>query len=140
MNMFKPTAAKTPEEYIQMIPEPEKTQVRKLFELIKEEMPKDKPFIVSGMIGFRSEHYKSKSGREGDWPLIALAGRKNYISFYVCAAQGNEYIAEKYKKDLPKASIGRSCIRFKKMEDVDSNLLRKIIKEANRLGMTFATS
>ena len=139
MNMFKPTLAKTPEEYIKMINEPERSEVIKLFELIKEEMPKDKPFIISGMIGFRSEHYKSKSGREGDWPLVALASRKNYISFYVCAAEGDEYIAEKYKKDFPYASIGRSCIRFKKMEDIDTNLLRKIIKEANKLGMTFAS-
>lgn len=137
--MFKPTLAKTPEEYIKMINEPERSEVIKLFELIKEEMPKDKPFIISGMIGFRSEHYKSKSGREGDWPLVALASHKNYISFYVCAAEGDEYIAEKYKKDFPYASIGRSCIRFKKMENIDTNLLRKIIKEANKLGMTFAS-
>jgi len=138
--MFKPTAAKTPEEYLEMIPEPDRTEVKKLFKLIKEEMPKDKPYIVSGMIGFRSEHYKTKSGREGDWPLIALASRKNYISFYVCAAKGNEYIAETYKKELPKASIGRSCIRFNKMEDIDPKILRKIIKEANVIGMTFATN
>ncbi len=139
MNMFNATSAKTPEEYLEMLSEPEKTETEKVFELIKEEMPGDKPYIISGMIGFRSEHYKSKSGREGDWPLIALACRKNYISFYVCAAEGNQYIAEKYQKDLPKASIGRSCIRFKKIEDVDNKVLRKIIKEANSLGMTFAT-
>ncbi|MBP9716967.1 MAG: DUF1801 domain-containing protein [Candidatus Levybacteria bacterium] len=139
MNMFKPSLAKTPEEYLEMLQEPDKTETKKVFELITEEMPKDKPYIVSGMIGFRSEHYKTRSGREGDWPLIALASRKNYISFYVCATEGDQYIAEKYRKDFPYASIGRSCIRFKKMEDIDTNLLRKIIKEANKLGMTFAS-
>ncbi len=140
MNMFKPTAAKTPDEYLEMLPEPEKTETKKVFELIKDEMPKDKPYIISGMIGFRSEHYKSKSGRVGDWPLIALASRKNYISLYICAADGKQYVAEKYKDKLPKASIGRSCIRFKKMEDIDTNLLRKIINEASKLGMTFTTN
>ncbi len=138
--MFKPTAAKTPEDYLNMLPEPEKSETKKVFNLIKEEMPNDKPYIISGIIGFRSGHYKTKSGREGDWPLIALASRKNYISFYVCAAEGKEYIAEKYKNELPKASIGRSCIRFKKLEDVNENVLRKIIKEALSLGLTFATS
>jgi len=138
MNMFKPTAAKTPEEYLQLLTEPDKTETRKVFKFIKEEMPDDKPYIVSGMIGFRSGHYKTRSGREGDWPLVALASRKNYISLYVCAADGKEYIAEKYKKDLPKADIGRSCIRFKKIDDVDIKVLKKIISEADSLGLTFA--
>ncbi len=138
--MFKSTNAITPDEYINMLEEPVKIEVEKLFNLIKEEMPNDKPYIISGMIGFRSEHYKTKSGREGDWPLIALASRKNYISFYVCAAEGSEYIAEKHKSELPKASIGRSCIRFKKMEDINEKVLRKIVKEAMSLGLTFATS
>lgn len=138
--MFKPTAANTPEEYIKMLEEPVKEEVEKLFNLIKKEMPNDKPYIISGMIGFRSGHYKTKSGREGDWPLIALASRKNYISFYVCAAEGKQYIAEKYKNELPDASIGRSCIRFKNMKDVNEKVLQKIIKEAMSLGLTFASS
>lgn len=137
MNMFKPTAAKTPEEHLNMLSEPDKTETIKVFDLIKEEVPNDKPYIVSGMIGFKSQHYKSKTGREGDWPLVALASRKNYISLYVCAADGKEYIAEKYKKDLAKADIGRSSIRIKKIKDLNINILRKIIKEANALGLTF---
>jgi dihydropteroate synthase len=136
--MFKPTAAKTPEEYIQMLPESDKTEFVKVFEFVKKEMPNDKPYIAGGMIGFRSQHYKSKSGREGEWPLFALASRKNYISLYVCAADGKQYVAEKYQNELPKADIGRSCIRFKKIEDIDLVVLKKVLKEASTLGLTFA--
>lgn len=138
MNMFKPTAAKTPEEYIDLVAEPRKNEIKKLHDFIRKTTPKLKPFIISGMIGYGAFHYKSKSGREGDWAVIALASQKNYISVYVCAADGKEYVAEKYKKELPKASIGRSCIRFKKVDDIDLNILKKILLEGEKLGGTFA--
>jgi hypothetical protein len=134
MNMFQPTSAKTPEEYIGMLEEPRKTEVQKLFDFVRKVLPNEKPFIQSGMIGFKSFHYKSKSGREGDWPFIALASRKDYISLYVCAVSDNMYVAEKYKNELPKADIGRSCIRFKKLEDLDLKVLEKIIKEGQKTG------
>ncbi len=130
MNMFKPTAAKTPQEYIDLIEEPRKTEMVKLHELIQKTVPEFKPYILSGMIGYGSFHYKSKSGREGDWSIIALASQKNYISVYICAVDGKEYLAEKYKKEFPKASIGKSCIRFKKLEDINLEFLMKVIKEA----------
>lgn len=129
MNMFKPTTAKTPQEYISMIEEPRKTEIKKLHELIKKLIPKLKPHILVGMIGYGNYHYKYPSGREGDWSIVALASQKNYISVYVCGAEGGQYIAQKHKKDFPKASIGRSCIRFKKVVDIDLKILEKVIKE-----------
>jgi hypothetical protein len=48
----------------------------------------------------------------------------------VCATDGKTYLAEGYKKKLPKTSIGRSCIRFKKLEDVDVQTIAEILKEA----------
>ena len=41
-----------------------------------------------------------------------------------------EYLAEKYKEDLGKVNVGRSCIRFKKLKDVDLKALEKVIKLA----------
>src|ERR1700704_460464 len=114
MNMFKSTDAKTPDEYIAKIDEPRRGQIQQLHDLICKTIPQQKPYIISGMIGYGSFHYKSVSGREGDWCIIALASQKNYISVYICASDGKEYVAEKYKEALPKANIGRSCIRFKK--------------------------
>ena len=84
--MFKTTTAETPEEYIDLIEEPRKSEIKKLHEFIKKTLPNVKPYIETGMIGYGKFHYKSKSGREGDWALIGLASQKNYISVYVCAA------------------------------------------------------
>lgn len=127
--MFKPTTAKSPREYIEMIDNSRKSDFKRLFDMICDILPNEKPYMVYSMIGWKKFHYKYASGREGDWPAIALASQKNYISVYVCAAENGQYIAEKYKSEFPKASIGKSCIRFKKTEDIDLNLLTRIIKE-----------
>ena len=133
MNMFKSTDAKTPEEYIAKIDEPRKSQIQQLHDLIRKTIPGQKPYIISGMIGYGSFHYKYASGREGDWCIVALASQKNYISVYICASDGKEYVAEKYKKEFPKANIGRSCIRFKKIEDIDLEMLKKVLLEGEKL-------
>jgi uncharacterized protein YdhG (YjbR/CyaY superfamily) len=132
MNMFKPTKAKTPAEYIAALPEPRRSHIKELHELIKKTVPKLKPHILVGMIGYGTYHYKSPSGREEDWSIISLASQKNYISVYICATKDGKYIAEQHKKEFPKASIGKSCIRFKKPEDIDLKLLQKIIKQSVR--------
>jgi hypothetical protein len=43
-----------------------------------------------------------------------------------------KYITESYKPQLPKASIGKSCIRFKKLSDVDSKVLAALLKENHK--------
>lgn len=128
--MFKVTDAKNPEEYIQQIDEPRKSEIKMLHDLICQWVPKLKPFMISGMIGYGKYFYKTKSGRAGDWCTVALASQKNYISVYVCAVDGERYIAENYKTKLPKASIGKSCIRFKKTADIDLDVLKEVIKKA----------
>jgi len=139
MNMFKSTSAKTPKEYIDQLIEPRKSEIEKVDVFIRKTVPKLKPFIISGMIGYGAYHYKYPSGREGDWAVVLLASQKNYISIYACGMSGEEYVAEKYKKELPKASIGKSCIRFKKFEDLDSGVLKKILLESEESPMGQST-
>jgi hypothetical protein len=134
MNMFKPTSATTPNEYIAMIDEPRRQDIETLHALIQKTVPNLKPRILSGMIGYGSYLYRYASGREGDWSLIALASQKNYISVYVCCTDNGVYLADAYKDKLPKASIGKSCIRFKKLSDIDLAVLTEIIKKAKKIG------
>lgn len=134
MNMFKPTSAKSPDEYLAMIPEPRRQEMEEIHILIQKTIPDLIPHILSGMIGYGTYHYKYASGREGDWSLVALASQKNYISVYVCAVDKDKYLAESYKDKLPKASIGKSCIRFKRLADVDLSVITEIIKKAEKLG------
>lgn len=120
----------TPEEYLVKLEEPRKSDVAALDAMIRKLAPKFEPFIHSGMLAYGPFHYKYESGREGDWFRIGLASNQNYISLYLCAADETGYIAEKHKEALPKANIGKSCVRFKRLSDLDNAALKKLIQHA----------
>lgn len=130
MNMFKPNKAKTSEEYFEMLTGDRKQVLIFLDKLIKETAPSLKPNFIYNMPGYGSFKYKNYKKDELNWPTIAIASQKNYISVYVCAIDGDKYVAEKYKDDLGKVSVGKSCIRFKKIEDINLDVLKQVIKEA----------
>ena len=130
MNMFKPTKAKTIKDYIDSIDEPRKSEIVKIDKFIRETAPELKPNFAYNMLGYGWFHYKTKSGREGDWPVIALASQKNYISIYICSVKDGKYVAEIYDKRLGKVSVGKSCIRFKKIDDIKLPVLKEAIKES----------
>ncbi len=134
MNMFKDSTAKTVEEYIAQVPDERRPIIEKVHQTIMEAVPNLQPRIMYGMIGYGTFHYKSKSGREGDWSLVALANQKNYISAYLCAVEDGKYLAEKNKDRLGKVSVGRSCIRFKKLEDLNLDVLVELCKKSEKAG------
>ena len=134
MNMFKPASVTTPKEYIAGIPEPRRSEIEKIHELIQKTAPTLKPHILSGMIGYGTYRYRSASGKDGDWSLILLANNKDYISVHICSAEHGKYIAESYKEKLPKANIGKSCIRVKSLKDMELSVLTEIIKKAQKIG------
>lgn len=126
--------------YIDALEEPRKSEIKALHQLIVKSAPKLAPTIVSGMLGYGKFHYKYASGREGDTAVVSLASQKNYISLYACSIVDGQYVAEKYKDRLPKASIGKSCIRFKKLEAIDLGVLAELLKECEKAGGMSAVS
>lgn len=131
MNMFKPAKAKTAKEYFDTLPEERKKPMMFLHKFIQKTAPKLKSNFLYNMPGYGTFKYKSSYQKEElDWPVIGLASQKNYISLYVCAIDKGGYIAEQYKAELGKVSVGKSCIRFKKIEDVNLKTLEKVIKLA----------
>jgi hypothetical protein len=80
----------------------------------------------NNMIGYGSYHYKSeRSKQEGDWPLIAFSPRKQYIAIYIMSGVNN-YRDLLDKLGKYKISSG-SCIYINKIEDIDLDILKKII-------------
>src|SRR3954449_9535950 len=104
-------AVRTPEDYIAALEEPRRGDVQQLHDLVRETLPHFTPHIRSGMIGYGEYHYRYASGREGDWFLVGLASRKQYISLYVVCTVDGAYLAERYVDRLPNADIGKSCVR-----------------------------
>lgn len=132
MNMFKATKAKTVKAYLAEVPTERKEAMFAVHDFIQKAVPKLKPYFASNMIGYGKFRYKNYKKEIIDWPVIALASQKQYMSIYVCAITDGQYVAEKYKKELGKVTVGRSCIRCKKLEDVHLPTLRKVLQEAEK--------
>jgi len=133
--MFQRGGADSPEAYIAELEEPRRSHIQALYDLIAQTVPDQAPHMMSGMIAFRTYHYKYASGREGDWAPVALANNKSSISVYVTATDADGYFAERYKARLPKANVGKSCIRFKRPEDIDLSVLVECVREGVALQM-----
>lgn len=131
-----PAEPATPEEYVAALDEPRRSEIQRLDELIRATLPDLEPHMRSGMIGYGEYHYRYASGREGDASIVALSSRKRYISLYVMCTVGDRYLAETYVDRLPGASIGKSCIRFNRTDDVDMEVIRELLVDAgeNRPG------
>lgn len=132
MNMFKPVKAKTVAEYFEMLPPERREPMEFLHNFIQKVAPTLKPHFSYNMVGYGSFKYKKTNNEVMDWPTISLANQKNYISIYICAVQDGEYIAEKYKEVLGKVSVGKSCIRIKKIADVNLDTLKKVLQIAEQ--------
>ncbi len=133
MNMFAKNEAKSVEQYLANLP-PERTEaIHYLHQFIQDTAPILKPHFAYNMLGYGSFKYKNYKKEIIDWPTVALANQKNYISLYICSVdKDGNYIAEKNKAKLGKVSVGKSCIRFKKLEDLDLEGLKKVLKMAEQ--------
>ena len=78
----------------------------------------------SSIVGFGSYHYKSVSGREGDWMVVAFSPRKQNITLYISSGfEGrDEMLAQ-----LGKHSCGKGCVYIKRLSDVHLPTLKKIV-------------
>ena len=132
MNMFAKNEANSVEEYLLMVPDNRKKDIDFLHDFIQKAVPKLTPYFASNMIGYGSFYYLDSKKQKGEWPIIALANQKNYISIYVCAVVEDKAAVEKYKKELGKLSKGISCIRFKKIEEINLETLKKVLKLAEK--------
>ena len=132
-NMFKPIKGKTVKEYLAALPPERLKPIEFLHEFIQKASPKLKSHFAYNMLGYGSFKTKNYKKEIIEWPTVALANQKNYISLYVCALEDGEYLAEKYQKDLGKVDVGKSCIRFKKLADLNLPVLKKVLQQAAKM-------
>jgi hypothetical protein len=103
--------------------------LERLDALIRETLPE----LEADGLNYGPFHYRYASGREGDAYRVSVAQRKAGISLYVLAlTEDGEYLAESRADRFPNASVGKSCIRFKRLDDLDEGALRDLLREAGR--------
>jgi hypothetical protein len=118
----------SPKEFIKSVEDPQRRE--DAYELLKifEEETGDKPVMWGpSIIGYGQYHYKYASGREGDWFLAGFSPRKQNMSLYVMMG------FDKYQDllgKLGKFKTGKGCLYINKLDDVDREVLRELIRKS----------
>ena len=77
------------------------------------------------IIGFGTYRYKYKSGKEGEWMLTGFSPRKQNLTLYIMSGFENY---EDLLGRLGKYKTGKSCLYINKIEDVDQEVLKELVK------------
>ena len=127
------------DEYIAAQPEPKRSDMRALHDIILGVGPGCKLWFLDGKnsegkvvsnpdIGYGSRDHKYADGTISEFYQIGLSANKTGISIYILGIKDKKYLAETYGKTLGKASVTGYCIRFKTLKDINTDVLAKAIR------------
>ena len=127
------------EAYLEEIPEERKIAFTKLREIILENIPKGFAEQMSyGMIGYVVPHSIYPRGYHCEpklpLPFISIASQKNFIALYHMGIYANPelmnwLVAEYPKHSTQKLDMGKSCIRFKKIDQIPFELIAELVQK-----------
>jgi uncharacterized protein YdhG (YjbR/CyaY superfamily) len=133
------SAAKTPNQYINELPEERKLAVSRLRNILKERLPEGfKEEMSYGMLGYVVPHELYPKGYHVNpdlpLPFINLASQKNFIALYHSGIYASddllEWFKEEYAKQVPtKLDMGKSCIRFKNVKNIPFDLIAELAEK-----------
>jgi hypothetical protein len=98
-----------------------------ILDLMREVTGEEPAMWGPSIIGFGSYHYKYASGREGEWFLVGFAPRKRNLTLYIMSGFDNY---DALLADLGKYKTGKSCLYVNKLEDIDLDTLRELVKQS----------
>lgn len=116
------------EAFLNNIPDEKKRQDSfTILELMKQVTGKEPEMWGESIVGFGSYHYKYESGREGDWFVTGFSPRVQNLTLYIMTGF-EEY--DQLLSRLGKYKTGKACLYIKKMEDVDQDILKELVKKS----------
>lgn len=131
--------ANTPDEYIAQLPEERQEVIKKLRAVIQKNLPQGfEETINYGMIGYVVPHSIYPGGYhctpELPLPFMNIASQKNFVAIYHSGVYADkeihDWFVEEYPKHCkPKLDMGKSCIRFKKMDQIPYELIGELSKK-----------
>ncbi|MPT36371.1 MAG: DUF1801 domain-containing protein [Flavobacterium sp.] len=126
----------TPDAYFDSLPDDRKPAMIKLRNIIKESLPEGfQEGMGYGMVGYSVPHTTYPNGYHCDpkqpLPFLGMASQKNFIAIYHMGIYADKdlydwFVGEYPKHVKTKLDMGKSCIRFKKMETIPYELLGEL--------------
>lgn len=129
--------ALTPDEYIEELPEDRKIVIQKLRDVAKQYMPSGfKEVMGYGMMGYVVPHSLYPNGYHCDpkqpLPFYGFASQKGSVNIYHMGIYADKklydwFVAEYPKHVKTKLDMGKSCIRFKKIDTIPYELIGQLL-------------
>lgn len=115
-------------EFIEAVEHPSKKEdAYRLLALFEEVTGMQAKMWGPSMIGFGKYHYKYASGHEGDAMLTGFSPRKAKISLYLSQGQPQR---EETLSRLGKHTTGKGCVYINKVDDIDEEVLKEMIRQS----------
>lgn len=129
----------TRESYLQTIPDERKAAFKQLVKTIEDNLPEGfESCIIYAMLGWVVPYSIYPNGYhcnpQNPLPFLNLANQKGFIALYHLGLYANKdlydwFVAEYPKHATYKLDIGKSCIRFKHMNDIPFELIATLIQK-----------
>ena len=131
--------ATSPEDYISQVPEDRQTAVKKLRKTIKDNLPNDfEEGMIYKMIGYYVPHSVYPDGYHCDpktpLPFMSFASQKNSVNLYHSGIYAKKELHDWFVNEYPKhckrkLDMGKSCIRFKNMDEIPFELIGELTRK-----------
>ena len=127
-------------KYITSQPEPKRSDMQELHQVILQAMPKCKLWFLDGKddkgkivsnpnAGYGCYTIKYADGTTREFYQIGLSANTTGISIYIMGIKDKKYLANTYGKNLGKASVTGYCIKFKTIKDINIDILQEAIQD-----------
>ena|ERR1044071_1526994 len=132
--------------YIASQPEPKRGDMQTLHDLTLKVLPKCKLWFDDGKneegkivsnpnIGYGFQTMKYADGKTRDFYQIGLSANTTGISVYILGLKDKTYLAQTFGSKIGKASVTGYCIKFKKLKDINADILLEAIRHGYELNM-----
>jgi hypothetical protein len=127
----------TVEQYLSELDDDRRRAIEAVRQVILKNLDKDfEEGIQYGMIGYYVPHHVYPAGYHCDpkqpLPFAALASQKGYMSLYLMCIYGHEghakWFQDAWAKTGKKLDMGKSCIRFKKVDDLALDVIAEAVR------------
>jgi len=126
-------------EYIASHPEPKRGEMQQLHTTLMEAMPACKLWFLDGKnsenkivsnpnIGYGLRTITYADGKTKEFYQIGLSANTSGISVYILGIEDKTYLSKTYAEKLGKARITGYCIKFKKLKDINIDVLQEAIR------------
>jgi len=125
--------------YIEDQPEPKRSDMQELHRMVQRVKPKARLWFLDGKdskgkavsnpnIGYGLRTIEYADGKTKEFYQVGLSANKTGISVYILGIRDKGYLARTYGKKLGKATVSGYCIKFRKLQDIDTDTLEAAIR------------